>query len=136
MDPRDLSERKTHLLTSPEFVGKVEALQTDQYATVVLKTTDQMRVDERGLVHGGFTFGLADYAAMTAVNDPFVVLLSSQVKFLKAVVAGEVLTAQAKIKEKEGRKRKVGVEVFDQNQTKVFEGEFFCLILQKHVLEK
>jgi uncharacterized protein (TIGR00369 family) len=136
MDPGDFSEQKTHLLTSSEFVGKVEAMQTDQYATVVLRTTDQMKVDESGLVHGGFTFGLADYAAMTAVNDPYVVLLSSQVKFLKAVVAGEILTAQAKIKEKEGRKRKVGVEVFDRNQTKVFEGEFFCLILQKHVLEK
>jgi uncharacterized protein (TIGR00369 family) len=136
VEPSDFSEQKTHLLTSPEFVGKVEAMETDRYATVVLKTTDQMKVDERGLVHGGFTFGLADYAAMTAVNDPQVVLLSSQVKFLKAVVAGEVLTAQAKVNEKDGRKRKVFVEVSDQNQTKVFEGEFFCLVLQKHVLDR
>jgi uncharacterized protein (TIGR00369 family) len=117
-------------------VGKVEAVETDRRATVVLKTTDQMKVDERGLVHGGFTFGLADYAAMTAVNDPHVVLLSSQVKFLKAVVAGEILTAQAKVNEKDGRKRNIFVEVFDQNQTKVFEGEFFCLVLQKHVLDR
>jgi uncharacterized protein (TIGR00369 family) len=136
VDPRGIFEQKTHLLTSPEFVGKVEGIQTDQQATVVLKTTDQMRVDERGLVHGGFTFGLADYAAMTAVNDPYVVLLSSQVKFLKAVISGEVLTAQARITEKDGRKRKVGVEIFNQNQTKVLEGDFFCLVLQKHVLEK
>jgi uncharacterized protein (TIGR00369 family) len=129
-------EQKTHLLASTEFVGKVEQIETDEKATVILAASAPMRVDERGLVHGGFTFGLADYAAMTAVNDPFVVLLSSQAKFLKAVIAGDVLTARAKVREKDGRKRKVWVEVINQKQEKVFEGDFFCLILQKHVLDR
>lgn len=129
-------EQRTHLLTSREFVGSVEDIQTDLQATVVLKTTGTMGVDEKGLVHGGFTFGLADYAAMTAVNDPFVVLLSSQVKFLKPVTVGEELTARAVVAEKEGRKRKVRVEVANQEEEKVLEGEFLCLILQKHVLDK
>lgn len=129
-------EPRTHLLTSKEFVGSVKDIQTDRQATVVLKTTGAMGVDEKGLVHGGFTFGLADYAAMTAVNDPFVVLLSSQVKFLKPVKAGEELTALAVVAEKEGRKRKVKVEVANQSKERVFEGEFLCLILNKHVLDK
>jgi uncharacterized protein (TIGR00369 family) len=129
-------EQKTHLLTSKELVGKVEAIQTDQEATVVLKTTVLMGVDESGLVHGGFTFGLADYAAMTAVNDPFVVLLSSQVKFLRPVRVGDELTARAIVAEKDGRKRKVRVEVFKAGEERVFEGEFSCLILPNHVLEK
>ena len=129
-------EQRTHLLTSKEFVGSVKDIQTDRQATVVLKTTGPMGVDEKGLVHGGFTFGLADYAAMTAVNDPFVVLLSSQVKFLKPVRVGEELTACAVVAEKEGRKRKVRVEVANQDREKVLEGEFLCLILQKHVLDK
>jgi len=129
-------EQKTHLLTSKELVGKVEEIQTDQEATVVLKTTVLMGVDESGLVHGGFTFGLADYAAMTAVNDPFVVLLSSQVKFLRPVRVGDELTARAIVEEKDGRKRKVRVEVFKAGEEKVFGGEFSCLILPNHVLEK
>ncbi len=129
-------EQKTHLLTSKDFVGKVEQIQADQQATVVLKTVDLMRVDERGLIHGGFTFGLADYAAMTAVNDPFVVLLSSQVKFLRPVTAGDELMARAIVAEKDGRKRKVQVEILNQKGDRVFEGEFSCLILQKHVLDK
>jgi len=129
-------EQKTHLLTSKELVGKVEAIQTDQEATVVLKTTVLMGVDESGLVHGGFTFGLADYAAMTAVNDPFVVLLSSQVKFLRPVRVGDELAARAIVAEKDGRKRKVRVEVFKAGEERVFEGEFSCLILPNHVLEK
>jgi len=129
-------EQKTHLLTSKEFVGKVEQIQTDRQATVVLKTTDLMRVDEKGLVHGGFTFGLADYAAMTAVNDPFVVLLSSQVKFLRPARVGEELTARATVTKKEGRRRKVQVEVLNSKEEKVLEGDFSCLVLQKHVLDK
>jgi uncharacterized protein (TIGR00369 family) len=129
-------EQKTHLLTSKEFVGKVAQIQTDQRATVVLKTTGLMGVDEKGLVHGGFTFGLADYAAMTAVNDPFVVLLSSQVKFLRPVRAGEELTARATVTEREGRRRKVQVEVLNPKEEKVLDGEFFCLVLQRHVLDK
>ena len=129
-------EQKTHLLASKEFVGKVEQVKPDRQATVVLKTTGLMGVDERGLVHGGFTFGLADYAAMTAVNDPFVVLLSSQVKFLRPVRVGDELAARAIVAEKDGRKRKVRVEVFKAGEERVFEGEFSCLILQKHVLDK
>jgi uncharacterized protein (TIGR00369 family) len=129
-------EQRTHLLASAEFVGKVGQVQTDRQATVVLKTTGRMGVDEKGLVHGGFTFGLADYAAMTAVNDPFVVLLSSQVKFLRPVRVGDELTARATVTEKEGRKRKVQVDVLNAKEERVFDGEFSCLILQKHVLDK
>jgi len=42
-----------------------------------------MAVDQMGLVHGGFTFGAADFAAMAAVNDPNVVLVSSECRFFK-----------------------------------------------------
>lgn len=135
MSEEKACEQRTHRLASLEFVGKVEQIETDEHATVVLKTNAEMKVDEKGLTHGGFTFGLADYAAMTAVNDPFVVLLSSQVKFLKPVIAGDSLTAQARVAEKDGRKRKVRVEVVNQRQERVFEGDFICLILQKHVLD-
>lgn len=46
-----------------------------------------MAVDGQGLTHGGFVFGLADHAAMIAVNHPNVVLGSADVKFLKPVQA-------------------------------------------------
>ena len=47
-----------------------------------------MAADGRGLVHGGFTFGLADFAAMCAVNDPNVVLGAATCKFLAPVQVG------------------------------------------------
>jgi uncharacterized protein (TIGR00369 family) len=130
------SLQRTHLHASEELIGTVESIETGQYSRVSIAITDRMKVDEKGLAHGGFTFGLADYAAMVAVNDPFVVLLSSTVKFMKPVVVGDRLTAEARITETDGRKRKALCEVFNQKNERVFEGEFLCLVLGKHILEK
>ena len=136
MPPERTDERMTHLMVSEDLVGKVEKIESGKSSRVALMADHSMKVDEKGLIHGGFTFGLADYAAMVAVNDPYVVLLSSKVQFLKPVVVGDHLTARAKVVENEGRKRKVQCEVFNQDQQKVLEGEFLCLVLEKHVLEK
>ncbi len=136
MQNRDSHTQNTHLSISGDLVGKVERLESGKFAQVSLTVDSRMRVDEKGLVHGGFTFGLADYSAMVAVNDPFVVLLSSQVRFLKPVVVGETLTARAQVDETEGKKRRVRCEVFNQGQEKVLDGEFFCLVLSQHVLDK
>lgn len=136
MEKLDCPAQNTHLSISEDLVGKVERIESGSFAQVSLTLDSRMRVDEKGLVHGGFTFGLADYSAMVAVNDPFVVLLSSRVCFLKPVVVGETLTARAHVEETEGRKRKVRCEVFNQGEEKVFEGEFLCLVLGRHVLEK
>jgi len=128
--------QKTHLSASVEFVGKVERMESGKNSRVSLTVNPKMAVDEKGLAHGGFAFGLADYAAMVAVNDPYVVLLSSQVRFLKPVIVGERLVAQAEITETDGKKRKVWCEVFNQERQKVFEGEFLCLVLTQHILDK
>ena len=128
--------QKTHLSASEELVGRVETIESGKASRVVLRADPRMRVDEKGLIHGGFTFGLADYAAMVAVNDPFVVLLSAQARFLKPVAVGEFITAHARVTETEGKKNKVYCEVVDHKGQKVFEGEFLCLNLNKHVLER
>ncbi len=126
--------QRTHRLTSPELVGKPVKVGPPE-AEVELLTTEEMAVDEYGLVHGGFTFGLADYAAMLAVNEPTVVLGKAEVKFLKPVKVGEKLRARAKIGEDLGRKKLVNAEVLNEAGEKVFEGTFHCYVLEKHVLE-
>jgi uncharacterized protein (TIGR00369 family) len=136
MDNRDRHAQNTHLSISEDLVGKVERIESGKFAQVSLTVDSRMRMDEKGLVHGGFTFGLADYSAMVAVNNPLVVLLSSQVRFLRPVVVGETLTARAQVDETEGIKRRVRCEVFNQSHEKVLEGEFLCLVLSQHVLEK
>ncbi len=94
-------EQRTHRLASKRLVGKPVKIEKN-YAEVLLETTEEMAVDEYGLVHGGFTFGLADYAAMLAVNEPTVVLGKAEVRFLKPVKVGEKLIARAKVIEESG----------------------------------
>ncbi len=128
-------DQKTHLLTSKVLIGKVKRIKTGEYAEVKLDVNDTMVVDDRGLIHGGFTFSLADYAVMLSVNHPFVVLKSSIVNFLKPVMLGDTLVAKANVIENDGNNSKVRCEVFNHNGKKVFEGEFVCISLKKHVLD-
>ncbi len=104
------------------------------YSRAELRTTAEMAADEQGLVHGGFIFGLADYAAMIAVNHPNVVLGGADVKFLKPVRVGELVTAEARVTEEKGKKQIVSVTVA-RGDDKIFAGEFACFVLDKHVLE-
>jgi len=128
--------QKTHQAVSPELVGKAESIEPGKSSRASLLTTKEMAADERGLVHGGFTFGLADYAAMLVVNQPFVVLLASNARFMKPVAVGDRLTAHAKVTGAEDNRRTVLCEVTNQNGTKVLEAEFLCMILERHVLER
>lgn len=104
---------------------------------VSLETMVSMAVDGHGLVHGGFIFGLADHAAMIAVNDPNVVLGGADVKFLKPVQVGQEVVAEARITGRKGKKCNVAVTATvkkDKDEEEVFQGEFVCFILEKHVL--
>ena len=96
-----------------------------------------MAADERGLVHGGFVFSLADHAAMVAVNDPLVVLGSAQVKFLRPVRVGQEVEARAEVGEVKGKKHVVSVtaSVAGEESSPVFEGEFICFVPDRHVLD-
>jgi uncharacterized protein (TIGR00369 family) len=123
----------THLDASPTIVG-VPLEITDSKAEVELKTTEEMVVDRYGLVHGGFTFGLADYASMLAVNHPNVVLGSADVKFTSPVRQGDSMRATAEILETSGKRRKVYVQV-KVGERVVLEGSMLCFVLDKHILE-
>lgn len=127
-----MDQSRTHLLISPEWVGQVVSLEEGR-AEVRLITRQEMVADERGLVHGGFTFGLADYAAMLAVNDPHVVLGAAEVRFLAPVTFGEALLARAEVVEGSGKKRIVKCTV--STDRLVFEGTFSCFVLPGHVLD-
>lgn len=104
-------------------------------AVVELTATEEMTIDNRGLIHGGFTFGLADYAVMLAVNDPLVVLGSADVKFTAPVKVGESMVATGVVDAVKGRRRDVSVEV-SVGEKVVLEGTMACYVLQRHVLDK
>ena len=125
-------EPRTHLEADPRLCGTPIEL-AEGSARVVLTAADSMVVDAQGLVHGGFVFGLADYAAMLAVNDPHVVLGAAETRFLRPVRRGDRLIASAQTVATRGRKREVRVEATVDSE-KVFEGTFTCFVLERHVL--
>jgi uncharacterized protein (TIGR00369 family) len=127
-------EIKTHEKIDQGLCGKPVKIE-ENYAEVELKTIEEMAADEKGLVHGGFIFGQADYAAMLAVNHPNVVLGGASVKFLKPVKVGENVLAIAKVVSEEGKKRIVDVVVKREDE-EVFRGEFICFVLPEHVLDR
>jgi acyl-coenzyme A thioesterase PaaI-like protein len=122
----------THLAIDTSLCGRVIKLQ-EKYAEVLLHTTRQMAADEKGLVHGGFIFGAADYAAMSAVNDPLVVLGAAASKFVAPVKVGDAVLCKASIVNEKGKKREVEVQAFVKDRL-VFEGSFTTFVLEKHVL--
>ena len=126
-------EPNTHPSIDPELCGEPIELE-EGMATVEFETTEQMAVDERGLVHGGFVFGLADYAAMLAVNDPNVVLGGADVRFASPVEVGQTVVATAEVVETDGKKRVLEATA-EVDGNEVFAGTFTAFVLDSHVLD-
>jgi acyl-CoA thioesterase len=123
----------THESINQDLCGEIHKLELG-YVEVELVTTEDMVADDMGLIHGGFVFGAADYAAMAAVNERNVVLVASECQFLSPVKLGDVVKIIAKVRHKEGRKRNVEVEAF-VTEVKVFSGLFKTVITERHVLK-
>ncbi|WP_419787143.1 PaaI family thioesterase [Pseudodesulfovibrio sp.] len=125
-------EIKTHEKIDQSLCGEpVSTL--DGASEVQLTCTESMAADASGLVHGGFIFGMADYAAMLAVNHPNVVLGAAETRFLKPSRVGDVLLAKAQDETPGERKHMVKVEVFCGEDV-VFSGTFTCFVTKEHVL--
>lgn len=124
---------RTHERISADLCGEVTLMENGHVETKLIATAE-MLADDIGLVHGGFIFGAADYAAMLAVNEKNVVLVASSCQFLSPVKFHDEVDFVAQVRHKEGRKRNVYVEghVLD---IKVFEGEFKTVITDRHVLK-
>ena len=124
---------RTHLAIDQTLCGKPLFIE-DGESQVTFTAMPEMAADKSGLVHGGFVFGLADYAAMLAVNHPNVVLGAADVKFLNPVQVGDTLAARASVQKVDGKKQMVDV-VISQRDKKVFTGRFTCFVLEAHVLD-
>lgn len=124
---------QTHERINQDLCGEVVKLEQG-YVELRLTTTPEMVADDVGLIHGGFIFSSADYAAMLAVNERNVVLVASECQFLSPVKFHDEINFVARVRHKEGRKRNVHVEAFVLD-IKVFEGEFKTVITERHVLK-
>ena len=124
--------------THQKINGRISGIPIElgkNFAKLKLVTTDDMMVDDTGLIHGGFVFGLADYCAMLTINHPNVVLGKATVKFLKPVVLNDTLIANGTVISLKEKKSEVKVEV-NRNDELVFEGIFTCFTPEVHILKK
>jgi acyl-coenzyme A thioesterase PaaI-like protein len=126
-------EQRTHKRIDARLCGTPIELAPGR-AKVELAMLSEMAADDSGLVHGGFVFGLADYAAMLAVNDPNVVLGASETRFLKPVLIGDMLIAEARLESEQGKKRFVKVEV-RRGADVVATADCTCFVPARHVLD-
>lgn len=126
-------DSKTHLKINARLCGAPVTI-ADGEASAKLTTVEEMVADERGLVHGGFIFGLVDYAAMLAVNDPNVVLGDAQVRLSAPVSLGQEVLAIAKVIEQKGKKRVLEVSASVEGRV-VMSGTMTAFVLERHVLE-
>jgi acyl-coenzyme A thioesterase PaaI-like protein len=129
-----MATSRTHLGIERRLCGEPLSL-GDGTATARFVATAEMASDDRGLVHGGFVFGLADHAAMLAVNDPFVVLGSADVRFLAPVKVGDEVVASATRTEQSGKKHVVSVSA-KVGEREVLAGTMTAFVLPKHVLDR
>jgi acyl-CoA thioesterase len=124
---------KTHKKINRNLCGEIQRLE-DGFVELKFVTAPEMVADSKDLIHGGFIFGAADYAAMAAINEENVVLAASNCRFIAPVKLGDIVIFTAEIKSTEGRKSSVYV-IGNVLNTKVFEGEFKTFVTEKHVLE-
>ena len=124
---------RTHEAIDPGLCGTPVELGPGT-AVVELVAAPAMAADGHGLVHGGFVFGLADHAAMLAVNEPTVVLVSAETKFLRPLRPGDRLRAQARVVASAPPRYTVQCTVTRDGEP-VFEGHFECHVPRRHVLE-
>lgn len=130
-----MTEIRTHRKLDPTLCGEAVEVVPGE-AEVALEAAPEMAADELGLVHGGFVFGLADHAAMLAVNEPHVVLVRAEVRFVAPVAVGERMVARARVEAAGAEVSRPVVEAaVTVGERRVFHGTFHCAVPSRHVLD-
>ncbi len=124
---------KTHQRIQTNLCGVIVKLSSN-YAKTTLQTTKDMVLDKLGLIHSGFVFGAADYAAAVAVNEPNVVIIGSRSSFLAPAKVNDLIEFEAKVKFEDSRKREIKVSG-SINEVKVYEGVFQAVVLEQHIFK-
>lgn len=131
-DDGSREEQRTHLGLNKAYGGDIVSLKKG-HAKVEFSTSKEMSVDPLHMVHNGFIFGSASYAAILAVNEPNVVIAEAHVRFLSAVTIGKKIVFEATSSHTTTRSRDIKVKGM-QGDIKIFEGDFKTVILDRHPL--
>jgi acyl-coenzyme A thioesterase PaaI-like protein len=121
----------THDKIYEKYCGRL--LKIDEgYAEVGIDIIQTMLADSDGLIHNGFLFSSASYAAALAVNEKNGFVIASIVHFLAPVKEQDHVIFKARSRHTIGRKRIVDV-VGRVEDIKVFIGEFTVIVMEQHI---
>ncbi|MBL0686922.1 MAG: PaaI family thioesterase [Sulfurospirillum sp.] len=128
------NDLKTHEKIKINLCGNIIELDSG-YSKTTLQTTQDMVLDDLGLIHSGFIFGAADYAAAIAVNEANFIVIDSRSQFLAPAKLNDLIEFEATAKFENSRKREIKV-IANINEIKIFEGIFHAVILEEHILKR
>ena len=104
------------------------------YAKTALVTSDEMVFDDEKLIHGGFIFGAAEWAAHVAINTQYSVTISAKVNLYAPAKVGDLIEFEAQAYFEESKTREIKV-VGTIKDIKVFEGTYQVVILEEHIFK-
>ncbi|WP_027327063.1 hypothetical protein [Helicobacter pametensis] len=115
----------------PDLCGRIAKL-TEEEAIIIFNPTKQMISDESNLIHSGFIFSAANYAAMCLVNQPNALTIKSEVQFLAPIEFEQEIIFLATIKQSNNRKYEIFVKgtLLD---IKIFEALFHISLFDKQL---
>ncbi|QKG29071.1 PaaI family thioesterase [Campylobacter sp. RM16187] len=135
--PEDENPFRNELKTSPHInlslSGSVVALGPN-HAKTNFFATNEMVCDAQGLIHGGFVFSAASYAALASINETYSVMIGAKIHFYAPTMVNEMIEFDAHAHFGESKKREVRV-IGKTKDIKVFEGTFQVVVLEDHILK-
>lgn len=116
-----------------ELVGSILKMTYEEVITKFVPTK-QMISDESNLIHSGFIFNAANYAAMCLVNQPHAITIGAEVEFLAPVEFEQEMMFLATIKQSNAKKFEISVKgtLLD---IKIFEAVFHIAVFDKQLFK-
>ncbi|MDO7252434.1 PaaI family thioesterase [Helicobacter cappadocius] len=91
-------------------------------------------ISDENMIHNGFVFNAASYAALCAINRKNSIIIGSEVKFFAPIELGHEIIFQANAIQSESKKTEVKVEGFLLD-IKIFDGTFYVVIFDKKLFK-
>lgn len=113
------------------YTGYITDLK-ENYAQTRFTASNDMTVDEEGLIFNSFIQIAANHAAILSINKEFLVTVGAKVNFLAPAKTGDIIDFEAKAFFSESKKREVKV-IGMIDEIKVFEGTFYVVVLEEHI---
>lgn len=133
----NFEQNNTELLScnslKSEICGNIIKMTPDDVITRFIPTK-QMISDESNLIHSGFIFNAANYAAMCLVNQPNAITIGAEVEFLAPVEFEQEMVFLATIKQSNAKKFEILVKgtLLD---IKIFEAIFHIAVFDKQLFK-